>query len=123
MITSLERNFRLRCTVTSVSGGNMKLYDRDNSNRIVTRYYQGSTTSGYSTFIFDFDDPYHCVDVISGCRSTMLHAGDDATSQVRFCRCRVLFYLFFLNATYLCPSDSLLTCALSEKVFILFDLI
>ena len=89
MILSFELNCRLRYDVTTVSGGYMKLYDRDHSNDIMTRYYKGSTTSGYSTFTFDFDDPYHCVDVISGCRTTMLHAGDDVTSQVRFCRCSV----------------------------------
>ncbi|XP_071784665.1 uncharacterized protein [Asterias amurensis] len=74
----------LRYDVTTVSGGHMRLYDRDNSDSIMTRYYTGSTTSGYSTFTFDFDDPYHCVDVVSGCRTTMLHAGDDVTSQAMF---------------------------------------
>ncbi|XP_071798435.1 uncharacterized protein [Asterias amurensis] len=71
----------LRYDVTSVSGGYMKLYDRDNPDTIMTRYYTGSRTSRYSTFTFDFDDPYQCVDVVSGCRNTMLHAGDDVTSQ------------------------------------------
>ncbi len=72
----------LKYDVTSVSGGSMKLFDRDNTNRFITRYYAGRRTSGYSTFTFDFNDPYHCVDVTSGCRSTMLHAGDDVTSEV-----------------------------------------
>ncbi len=63
----------------------MKLYDGDNSGAILTRYYTGRTTSGYSTFTFDFDDPYHCVSAtFSGCRTTMLYAGDDVTSDVRF---------------------------------------
>ena len=89
MILSFELNCRLRYDVTTVSGGYMKLYDRDDSDRIVTRYYKGSMTSGYSTFTFDFDDPYHCVDDISGCRTTMLHAGDDVTSQVTFSLCSI----------------------------------
>lgn len=75
----------------------MRLYDRDNSDSIMTRYYTGSTTSGYSTFTFDFDDPYHCVDVVSGCRTTMLHAGDDVTSQVRFCLCLVFHFCHTCN--------------------------
>ncbi|XP_038062737.1 uncharacterized protein LOC119733220 [Patiria miniata] len=71
----------LRYDVYSTSGGYMKLYDRDHSNSIITRHYNGRTTSGYSTFTFDFVDPYHCVDVGSGCRTTMLYAGNDVTSQ------------------------------------------
>ncbi|XP_038057739.1 uncharacterized protein LOC119729229 [Patiria miniata] len=71
----------LRYDVYSTSGGYIKLYDRDNSNSIITRNYNGRTTSDSSTFTFDFVDPYHCVDVGSGCRTTMLYAGNDVTSQ------------------------------------------
>ncbi|XP_022102003.1 uncharacterized protein LOC110985345 [Acanthaster planci] len=71
----------LRYDVYSSNGGFLKLHNRDNAGTFYTRYYSGRTTSGYSTFTFDFVDPYHCVDVSSGCRSTMLNAGDDVTSQ------------------------------------------
>ncbi|XP_038050910.1 uncharacterized protein LOC119724061 [Patiria miniata] len=71
----------LRYDVHSTNGGYLKLYDRDSNNTIITRYYNGQTVSGYSTFTFDFDDPYHCVDVGSGCRTTMLNVGSDVTSQ------------------------------------------
>ncbi|XP_038077171.1 uncharacterized protein LOC119745019 [Patiria miniata] len=71
----------LRYYVRSTSGGCLKLYDRDNSNSIITRYYSGRTSSTFSTFTFDFDDPYHCVDVSRGCRRTMLDTQNDVTSQ------------------------------------------
>ncbi|XP_022100380.1 uncharacterized protein LOC110984469 isoform X2 [Acanthaster planci] len=71
----------LRFDTYSTSGGFMKLYNRDSSNRIETRYYSGTTSSASSTFTFDFDDPYHCVDVGRGCRKAMLNAGNDITSR------------------------------------------
>ncbi|XP_022105050.1 uncharacterized protein LOC110986986 isoform X2 [Acanthaster planci] len=71
----------LRSDVYSTSGGYMKLYNRDSNNRIETRYYRGTTSSASSTFTFDFDDPYHCVDVGRGCRDTILNAGNDVTSE------------------------------------------
>ncbi|XP_038050911.1 uncharacterized protein LOC119724062 [Patiria miniata] len=71
----------LRYDVHSTNGGYLNLYDRDSNNTIITRYYNGQTVSGYSTFTFDFVDPHHCVDVGSGCRTTMLNAGSDVTSQ------------------------------------------
>ncbi|XP_038077173.1 uncharacterized protein LOC119745021 [Patiria miniata] len=71
----------LRCDVHSTSGGYMELYDRDHSSSIITRYYNGSTSSNFSTFTFDFVDPYHCVDVGRGCRRTMLDTQNDVTTQ------------------------------------------
>ncbi|XP_038050780.1 uncharacterized protein LOC119723938 isoform X2 [Patiria miniata] len=72
----------LRYDVEAENGGYLKLYNRDVPvESIITRYYDGQTVSGYSTFTFDFVDPYHCVDVGSGCRTTMLHAGSDVTTQ------------------------------------------
>ncbi|XP_038050907.1 uncharacterized protein LOC119724059 [Patiria miniata] len=71
----------LRYNVSSTNGGYLKLYDRDFSDTIITRYYDGQTVSSYATFTFDFVDPYHCVDVGSGCRTTMLNVGSDVTTQ------------------------------------------
>ncbi|XP_038044290.1 uncharacterized protein LOC119718928 [Patiria miniata] len=71
----------LRCDVHSTSGGYMELYDRDHSSSIITRYYNGSTSSNFSTFTFDFVDPYHCVDDGRGCRRTMLDTQNDVTTQ------------------------------------------
>ncbi|XP_022103276.1 uncharacterized protein LOC110986013 isoform X2 [Acanthaster planci] len=70
-----------RYDVYSTSGGYLKLYDRDHSSSIITRYYSGTTTSAHSTFTFDFVDPYHCVGAGGGCRTTMLDAGNDVTSE------------------------------------------
>ena len=62
----------------------MELFGRDFTSYIFKRYYAGKTTSKYSTFTFDLDYPFHCVDVNAGCWNTMLHAGNDVTSEVRW---------------------------------------
>ncbi|XP_022088109.1 uncharacterized protein LOC110977889 isoform X2 [Acanthaster planci] len=67
--------------VDATNGGYMQLYDRDNSNNIITRYYVGRTVSASANFTFDLDSPYHCVNVSAGCRTTMLDAGDDVTVE------------------------------------------
>ena len=72
----------MRYDVYATSGGYLKLYDRDNSNSVITRDYSGRTTTAHSTFTFDFVDPYHCVHPGSGCRTSMLDAGNDVTSEV-----------------------------------------
>ncbi|XP_022107048.1 uncharacterized protein LOC110988105 [Acanthaster planci] len=71
----------LRIDVSATNGGYLKLFNRDLSNRINTRYYSGRTSSAYSTFTFDFVEPYHCVSAAGGCRTTMLSAGNDVTTQ------------------------------------------
>ncbi|XP_022103295.1 uncharacterized protein LOC110986023 [Acanthaster planci] len=71
----------LRIDVSATNGGYLKLFNRDLSNRISTRYYSGRTSSAYSTFTFDFVEPYHCVGAAGGCRTSMLNAGNDVTTQ------------------------------------------
>ncbi|XP_022103274.1 uncharacterized protein LOC110986009 [Acanthaster planci] len=71
----------MRYDVSSTSGGYLKLFDRDHSSSIITRYYSGRITSAHATFTFDFDGPYHCVNADNGCRTTMLDAGNDVTSE------------------------------------------
>ncbi|XP_038071216.1 uncharacterized protein LOC119740085 [Patiria miniata] len=71
----------LRYEVDTTNGGNMQLYDRDNANTILTRYYLGRTVSASANFTFDLDSPYHCLNVSAGCRTTMLYAGEDVTTE------------------------------------------
>ncbi|XP_038051300.1 uncharacterized protein LOC119724354 isoform X2 [Patiria miniata] len=71
----------LRSDVESFNGGVLKLYNRDFYNLVVPRYYTGRSTSNHATITFDFDEPYHCVN--AGCRNSMLHAGNDVTTQAR----------------------------------------
>ncbi|XP_072033178.1 uncharacterized protein [Amphiura filiformis] len=65
------------------SGGNMKIYNRDSSNSIMTRYYNGRTTTESVTFTFDFDPPLPCSGNPhwNGCMTTMLNVGKDVTSN------------------------------------------
>ena len=74
--------YRLKLAVNSLNGGRlqMKYYHNSYNYDIKTKYYSGQTTSHAVSFTFDFDPPYHCLQM---CTKSMLQIGPSFTSQVQ----------------------------------------
>ena len=67
--------------MTSTNGGNHKLFDRDNSDAIIIRYFAGMEAVKEFTWTFDFIKPVHCLDTAQ-CNYDMLYVGADVTKTV-----------------------------------------
>ncbi|XP_072048763.1 uncharacterized protein [Amphiura filiformis] len=78
------RNYRIKFSVQSTSGGVLKVIDMDkesgSSDRIMTRQYIGKTISRTNYFLFDLEDPYHCTGT-DECKTQMLHISPSVTKS------------------------------------------
>ncbi|XP_072048762.1 uncharacterized protein [Amphiura filiformis] len=78
------RNYRIKFSVQSTSGGVLKVIDMDkesgSSDRIMTREYIGKTITRTNYFLFDLEDPYHCTGT-DECKTQMLHISPSVTKS------------------------------------------